>query len=71
MGELEEEQHAELFQVVAVGEAVVAEDCAVAPELLDDAVGFGAHGVVFSRDSGPGQSAGSRHQPCTPCGIRH
>ncbi len=43
MGELEEQQHAELFQVVAVGEAVVAEDCAVAPELLDDAVGFCRH----------------------------
>ena len=42
VGELEEQQHAELFEVVAVGEAVVAEDGAVAPKLLDDAVGFGA-----------------------------
>jgi hypothetical protein len=43
MGELEEQQNAELFQVVAVGEAVVAEDGAVAPELLDYAVGFCRH----------------------------
>jgi hypothetical protein len=49
VGELEEQQHAELFEVVAVGEAVVAEDGAVAPKLLDDAVGFGAHGVVEIR----------------------
>ena len=41
MGELEEQQHAELLQVVAIGEAVVAQDSAVAPKLLDDAVGFG------------------------------
>ena len=42
VGELEEQQHAELFEVVAVGDAVVAEDGSVAPNLLDDAVGFGA-----------------------------
>ena len=47
MGKLEEQQHAELFQVVAVGEPVVSEHGAVAPEFLNDAVGFGAHGVVF------------------------
>jgi hypothetical protein len=47
MGEFEEQQHAELFEVVAIGEPVVAEDGAVAPEFLDNAVGFGAHGVVF------------------------
>ena len=40
MGELEEEEHAELLQIVAVGEAVVAQNGAVAPELLHDAVGF-------------------------------
>jgi hypothetical protein len=49
MGELEEQQHAELLQVVAIGEAVVAEHGAIAPELLNDAVGFGAHGVVKFR----------------------
>jgi hypothetical protein len=51
MGELEEQQHAELLQVVAVREAVVAQHGAVAPELLDDAVGFGAHGVGGVRDA--------------------
>jgi hypothetical protein len=49
MGELEEQQHTELFEVVSIGEAIVAEDGAVAPELLNDAVGFGAHGVVEIR----------------------
>ena len=33
---LEEQQVGELLDVVAVGEAVVAEDVAVVPELLDD-----------------------------------
>jgi hypothetical protein len=33
---LEEEQVGELLDVVAVGEAVVAEDIAVVPELLDN-----------------------------------
>jgi hypothetical protein len=54
MGELEEQQHAELLQVVAIGEAVVAEHGAIAPELLNDAVGFGAHGVVFVIDAAVG-----------------
>jgi len=49
MGELEEEQHTELFEVVAIGEAVVAEHGAVVPELLNDAVGFVAHGEVEFR----------------------
>jgi hypothetical protein len=49
MGELEEQQHAELFEVVAIGEPVVAEDGAVAPKLLNDAVGFAAHGVAEFR----------------------
>jgi hypothetical protein len=49
MGELEEQQLAEQLQVVAIGEAVVAEHGAIAPELLNDAVGFGAHGVVEFR----------------------
>jgi len=31
MGELEEQQHAELFEVIAVGEAIVAEHGAIAP----------------------------------------
>ena len=34
MGELEEQQHAELFQVVAIGEPIVAEHGAVGPERL-------------------------------------
>ena len=38
VGHLEEEQEGELLQVVLVAEAVVAEDVAVAPELLDEAV---------------------------------
>ena len=54
MGELEKERHAELLQVVAIGEAVVAEHGAIAPELLNDAVGFGAHGVVFVIDAAVG-----------------
>jgi hypothetical protein len=49
MGEFEEQQHAELLQVVAIGEAVVAEHGAIAPELLNDAVGFGVHGVADFR----------------------
>ena len=43
MGELEEEQHAELLQVGAIGKPVVAEGGAAAPELLDYAVGFCRH----------------------------
>lgn len=39
VGHLEEEQVGELLDVVAVGEAVVAEDVAVVPELLDDLLG--------------------------------
>ena len=37
---LEEEKNAELLEVVAVGEPVIAQHGAVAPELLHDAVGF-------------------------------
>ena len=40
VGHLEEEQVRELLDVVAVGEAVVAEDVAVVPELLDDLLGM-------------------------------
>ena len=43
---LQEEQEGELLDVVAVGEAVVAEDVAVVPELLDDLVGGIAHAVT-------------------------
>ena len=42
VGHLEEEQVGELLEVVAVGEAVVAQDVAVVPEALDEAV-LGAH----------------------------
>jgi hypothetical protein len=47
VGHLEEEQVGELLEVVAVGEAVVAEDVAVGPELVDDAGGVGAHRRAF------------------------
>jgi hypothetical protein len=40
LGKLEEEKHAKLLQVVAVGEPVIAQHGAVAPELLHDAIGF-------------------------------
>jgi len=36
LGHLEEEQEGELLDVVVVGEAVIPEDGAVFPELLDD-----------------------------------
>src|SRR5882724_1364166 len=48
----QEEQERELFDVVAVGEAVVAEKIAVVPEFLDDSVGshlFRTYGApIFS-----------------------
>src|SRR5690606_28462733 len=40
---LEEEQEGELLQVVLIRQPVVAQDVAVGPELLDDAVGGVAH----------------------------
>jgi hypothetical protein len=43
MGHLEEEQEGELLDVIAVGEAIVAEDVAVAPEFGDKGGGVG-HG---------------------------
>ena len=49
MGELEEQQHTELLQVIAIGDVVVAEHGAVAQELLNDTVGFGAQGVLERR----------------------
>ena len=45
---LEEEQVGELFDVVAVGDAVVAQDVAVVPEALDDGGGFV---VIFNSPS--------------------
>ena len=48
VGHLEEEQEGELLQVVLVGEPVVAEDVAVGPELLDQAIGL-AHADFFFR----------------------
>ncbi len=44
MSELEEGEHAELLRVVAIGEPVITQHGAGAPELLHDAVGFRAHG---------------------------
>lgn len=49
MGKLEEQQHTELLQVIAIGEAVVAEHGAIDPELLNDAVDFGANGCTGRR----------------------
>ena len=43
VGHLEEEQVGELLDVVAVGDAVVAQDVAVVPEALDDGGGLGRH----------------------------
>ena len=45
VGHLEEQQVRQLLDVVAVGEAVVAEDVAVVPELLDDLLRLVAHGL--------------------------
>ena len=61
MGKLQKQQHAELLQVVAIGEAVVAEHGAVTPELLHDAIGFCAHGVVFVIDAPGGLAAQGTH----------
>ena len=38
IGHLEKEQKRQLFDVVAIGESIIAEDVAVVPEFLDDAV---------------------------------
>jgi hypothetical protein len=43
VGHLEKEQERELLEVVLVGQAVVAEDVAVGPQLLDDPIGEVAH----------------------------
>ena len=40
VGHLQEQQEGQLLEVVLIGEAVVAEDIAVVPEFLDDAVGI-------------------------------
>ena len=50
VGHLEEQQVRELFQVVAVGEPVVAEDVAVVPEFVDDRLAV-AHASPSSRFS--------------------
>lgn len=51
LGELEVEEHAELLQVVAKGESVIAQHRAIALELLHDAVGFTRHGGGISGGS--------------------
>jgi hypothetical protein len=43
MRHLEEEQVSELLDVIAVGEAVIAEDVAVIPELVDESGRGGGH----------------------------
>src|SRR5437867_2736228 len=49
VGHLEEQQEGELLEVILVGEPVVAQDVAVRPEFLDDAVGDFAHAVFLVR----------------------
>lgn len=43
VGHFEEQQVGELFDVVAIADAIVAEDVAVVPEFLDDGGGFVGH----------------------------
>lgn len=71
LGELEVEEHAELLQVVAKGESIIAQHRAIALELLHDEVGFTRHGGVVSSGSGAGQSADCRRPPCRPFGVHH
>lgn len=47
---LEKEQVGELLEVIAVREAIVAQDGALRPELLDDAGSIG-HGMLSLRES--------------------
>jgi hypothetical protein len=54
-GHLEEEEEGELLQVVLVGEAVVAQDVAVGPELLDDPIGGVGHASAPTRVTCPGR----------------
>src|SRR5262249_36770873 len=49
LGHLEEEEGGELFEVVLVGEAVVAQDVAEGPEFLNDAIGDFAHALLDAR----------------------
>ena len=51
VGHLEEQQIGELFDVVAVGQPVVAQDVAVVPELVDERLRVG-HGWGFSVATG-------------------
>jgi hypothetical protein len=49
VGHLEEQEQGPLLDVIAVGEAIVAEDVAVIPELLNDLLGVVAHnGLSFT-----------------------
>ena len=57
---LEEQQVGQLGDVLVVGDAVVLEDVAEVPELGDDVVGDGAHGV---RDGTPQFDLGCGSRP--------
>src|SRR5207302_5615726 len=48
VGHLQEQQERELLQVVLITQAVVSQDLAVAPELLDDAFALVAHDAALS-----------------------
>jgi hypothetical protein len=54
VGHLQEEQERQLLDVIAIGQAVVAEDIAVVPELLDQGGGVGhwSRGDAEARLSG-------------------
>ena len=48
----EEEQIGELLDVIAIGEAVIAEDVAVVPEFVDEGGGIVCHGWGCSKFRG-------------------
>jgi hypothetical protein len=53
VGHFEKQQKGELFDVIAVGEAVIAEDVAVVPEFVDESGRGGGHAnLVALRDTG-------------------
>jgi hypothetical protein len=67
MGHLQKQQVGQLFDVVAVGEAVVPQDIAVVPELLDDLRGFMGDSESGRRSSAF-QTVGYRSSAVTfPC----
>src|SRR5687768_8546555 len=49
IGHLEKEEKGELLEVVLIRQSVIAQNVAVGPELLDDAVGDVAHALLDLR----------------------